>query len=276
MDNGQKPAVPAFGRKVFFLYPPTFSVGVRIVEALKRLEYEVYTISDYRRAKAYMRIHHDALLFVNPDIQMSIPAWINFFRSIKEDVSFSSTIIGICYGYLMPVDLKALQECGYIEAGIFHVEKQLVGMVTSMAARMDSLGAKGQRQHVRASCASDRNAGFLWISQGRMFKAKLIDISTASAAILVSEDNLKFLNTKTKFVVSLQLSAKQMQIHVKSLVVKPKSPGVYAAIFLITEDTPEESITLIREYIFGTLEILMEQSIEGFAIDKTNYAIMPR
>lgn len=276
MDNEQKPAAPAFGRKVFLLYPPTFSVGARIVEALKRLEYEVYTISDYRRAKAYMRIHHDALLFVNPDIQMSIPAWINFFRSIKEDVSFSSTIIGICYEYLMPVDLKALQECGYIGAGIFHVEKQLAGMVTSMATKMDSLGAKGQRQHVRASCASDRNAGFLWISQGRMFKAKLIDVSTASAAILVSEENLPFLNTKTKFVVSLQLGAKQMQIHVKSLVVKPKSPGVYAAIFLITEDTPEESITLIREYIFGTLDLIMEQSIEGFAIDKTNYAIAPR
>ncbi|MDE7392476.1 MAG: hypothetical protein K2M90_08480, partial [Treponemataceae bacterium] len=121
MDNGQKPAVPAFGRKVFFLYPPTFSVGARIVEALKRLEYEVYTISDYRRAKAYMRIHHDALLFVNPDIQMSIPAWINFFRSIKEDVTFNSTIIGICYEYLTPVDLKSLQDCGVIEAGIFRV-----------------------------------------------------------------------------------------------------------------------------------------------------------
>lgn len=274
MDSVQKPAVPAFGRKVFFLYPPTFSIGARIVEALKRLEYEVYTISDYRRAKAYLRIHHDALLFVNPDIQMSIPAWINFFRSIKGDVTFKSTIIGICYEYLTPVDVKNLAECGCIEGGIFHADKQLAGMVTSMAAKMNTLGAKGQRQHVRASCVNDRNAGFLWISQGRMFKAKLIDVSTASAAILVAEDNLPFLNTKTKFVVSLQLGAKQMQIHVKSLVVKPRSPGTYAAIFMITEDTPEESITMIREYIFGTLEILMEQSIEGLAIDKTNYAAM--
>ena len=267
----QTSEAPAFGRKIFFLNP-SFSIRTHIVEALKRLEYEVYTFTDYKRAKAYMRIHRDAMLYVNTETQMTIPAWINFFRSLKEDMVFSTTIIGVCCDHLTPVDLSKLQGCPYITAGIFHVEGQFGGTLTNLMQKMDSLGAKGRRQYVRTACTSDPNAGLLWISNGRMFKARLIDISAASVAILVATNNVQFLNTKSEIFVTLQLDAKQVQVRAKSLIVKPKTPTTCAAIFMITEGTPDEAINTIREYVFTMLERDMLRSVEGLSLDKTNYA----
>ena len=271
MEQQQESELPIFGRKVFFLNP-TFSMRA-VIDTLKKEEYEVYVLIDYKLAKAYMRIHHDALLYINPEEQLPIAAWLNFFRTLKEDPTFSSTTIGICCERLAPLDLKALQDCPYITGGIFRTEGQPNSIIPSLTEKLDSLGAKGKRKFVRADCTNDASAGFLWISGGRMFKARLIDISTASVAILLPSSNLPFLNTKTEIVVSLQLNGRQLQVHVKALVVKPNGPNSYAAIFVINNETTEENnITLIREYIFETLERDITQSVMGFAIDKTNYA----
>ena len=139
MDQQQQqaPEAPAFGRKIFFLNP-SFSIRTHIIDALKKMEYEVYTFTDYKRAKAYLRIHRDALLYVNVETQLNIAAWLNFFRTIKEDMVFNSTIVGVLCDHLNPIDLKKVQDCPFIDAGIFHVEGQAGATLQTLTAKLDS------------------------------------------------------------------------------------------------------------------------------------------
>ena len=176
MEQGQQPAGPAFGRKVFFLNP-SFSVRTHIITLLRVLEYEVYTISDYRRVKCYLRVHHDAVLFINTESQLHIPAWQNLIKSIKQDSVFNSTIIGVVNEHLSPTELKLLTEDPNITGGVFHLEGQFKAILPTIERKLNDLGAKGRRQYVRTICMNDTSARFLWIQDGKLFTAQIVDIS---------------------------------------------------------------------------------------------------
>ena len=270
----QAPAAPAFGRKVFFLNP-SFSVRTHIITALKILEYEVYTISDYRRVKGYLRIHHDAILYINTETQMNIPSWLNFIHTLKNDSVFSSTIIGIINEHLSPLELKTLSEDPYIRGGVFHMEGQFKPQIPVLARKLEELGAKGRRQYVRTICMNDTNARFLWIQDGRMFTAQIVDISTASVAVLITQKELPFVQGRGELFSTIQLGQKQIQTKAKILVIKP-SGNNFAAIFIINEQTPQESIQIIRDYVFETLELAMLKSVNGMELDKTDYTAIPK
>ena len=244
MEQGQQTAGPAFGRKVFFLNP-SFSVRTHIITLLRVLEYEVYTISDYRRVKCYLRVHHDAVLFINTESQLHIPAWQNLIKSIKQDSVFNSTIIGVVNEHLSPTELKLLTEDPNITGGVFHLEGQFM---------------------------NDTSARFLWIQDGKLFTAQIVDISTASVAVLITQKELPFVQGRGEIFATIQLGQKQIQTKAKVLVIKP-SGNNFAAIFIINEQTPQESIQAIREYVFETLEIAMLKTVEGLSIDKTDYTI---
>ncbi len=265
----QAPAGPAFGRKIFFLNP-SFSVRTHIVTVLKILEFEVYTISDYRRVKSYLRVHHDAILYINTETQMNIPAWQNLINSIKQDDVFNSTIVGVVNEHLSAMELKVLSEDPNITGGVFHIEGQFKAMLPTLARKLDELGAKGRRQYVRTICMTDPNARFLWIQDGKMFTAQIVDISTASVAVLITPKELPFVQGRGEIFSTIQLGQKQIQTKAKTLVIKP-SGNNYAAIFMINDQTPQESIQVIREYVFETLELAMLKSVEGMSIDKTDY-----
>ncbi len=271
MEQGQQPAGPAFGRKVFFLNP-SFSVRTHIITLLRVLEYEVYTISDYRRVKSYLRVHHDAVLFINTESQLHIPAWQNLIKSIKQDSVFNSTIIGIVNEHLSPTELKLLTDDPNITGGVFHLEGQFKAILPTIERKLNDLGAKGRRQYVRTICMNDTSARFLWIQDGKLFTAQIVDISTASVAVLITQKELPFVQGRGEIFATIQLGQKQIQTKAKVLVIKP-SGNNFAAIFIINEQTPQESIQAIREYVFETLEIAMLKTVEGLSIDKTDYTI---
>lgn len=271
MEQQAQAAGPAFGRKIFFLNP-SFSMRTHIITVLKMLEYEVYTITDYRKAKSYLRIYHDALLYINTETQMNIPSWLNFVHTLKKDEVFSSTLIGVINEHLSPLELKMLSDCPDITAGVFHIEGQFKPMIPVLARKMDELGAKGRRQYVRTICMNDASARFLWILDGKMFTAQIVDISTASVAVLITQKELPFVQGRTELFATIQLGQKQIQTKAKTLVIKPSGDN-FAAIFMINEQTPSESIQVIREYVFGTLELAMQKSVEGMSADKTDYTV---
>ena len=260
---------PAFGRKIFFLNP-SFSVRTHIVSLLKVLEYEVYTISDYRRAKGYLRIHHDAILYINTETQMNIPSWQKYINSLKNDDVFRSTIVGVINEHLSPLELKLLAEDPNITGGVFHIEGQFKAVLPTLARKLDELGAKGRRQYVRTICMTDQSARFLWIQDGKMFTAQIVDISTASVAVLITQKELPYVQNRGEIFSTIQLGKKQIQTKAKPLVIKP-SGNNFAAIFMISDQTPQESIQIIRDYVFETLELAMLKSVEGMSLDKTDY-----
>ena len=270
MADAQQPNAPMNGRKIFFLNP-SFSMRTHIIAALRKLEYEVYTFTDYKKAKAYLTIYHDSILYINTETQLDIQAWMNFVRAIKEDMAFNSTLLGIFCDHMGPTEANLVASSKYIDAGIFHAEGAYAGMLHLLTQKLEQLSAKGRRQYVRANCTNDPTAGFLWIQNGKMFKAKLIDISVASVAILVATHNVPFLNATAQTFCTLQLNNKQVQTRAKLLIVKQKTPNTSAAIFMLDENTPAASLDLIRAYIFETLDNEILQSVKGMALDRASY-----
>ena len=58
------------GKKIFFVNP-TFFVRTRILSALREQEYETYIFTDYKRIKGYLRVHKNAIVYINPEMQLS-------------------------------------------------------------------------------------------------------------------------------------------------------------------------------------------------------------
>ena len=258
------------GRKIFFVNP-SFSIRSRILPQLMEHEYEIYTFSGYARIKGYLTVHKNAVLFINPEQQLSISAWIRLIKSIQDDPEFNSTKIGILCDHLPATDELLLMNSHLISAGIFHAEGNAEQLLPGIVQKLESLKAKGRRRFLRTSCVKDANARFLWIQGDRMYQARVIDLSTGSLAILLPSETIPFLNTQSDIFATLQFHTKQVQIQAKSLIVKKKSSCTHAVIFMITGRTPLESIAMIRTYVYEMLAKEMELSVQGQETDKTNY-----
>ena len=174
-----------FGRKVFFL---NMSNDFRqtIVPALFNKEYEVYTINDYRRAKAVLRNFPDSICFIDVDDGLTPNGWFNFMESFENDEMLSTIFLGIIsstlgYAQKMHFLMQSVVPAGFI--GLNQSHDDLVEQIRSI---LDLNGAKGRRRFVRADCLDDTRIGIFFDFGEKRFTARVKDISSAGLSCIVS------------------------------------------------------------------------------------------
>ena len=259
-----------YGRKVFFINP-SVTFEQTVIERLRLMEYEVYAIDDYRKAKPLLRKNADSICFCITESQLTLKGWHNFIKSFEEENVFSPLDMGVLLQAL-PDEKKAnfiadLQ----LDAGILMQNQDSETLFHEIVRALDAKGAKGLRKYVRADCLNEPQADLLWLKDNRMFKLKIIDISSVGIAAKLSpgQANAVFIN---QILEGVTLNLKNTQVNVDIKISAIKSAGDFLlVVIMFTQSTTPDSINKIRGYIAENLQEKIRSSIRNSDLDRIDY-----
>ena len=259
-----------FGRKVFFINPSAFFES-KIIERLRLMEYEVYIIDDYRKAKAILRKNADSICYVCIEQPLTLKGWHNFIKSFEEEGVFSPLDMGII-SISHPQDkwfnfINGLQ----YDAGLIMTSENPESMLHEVVKNLDKLGAMGLRKYVRANCMQEPKADALWMRNNRMFQLKIVDISSVGFAARVAANQAAAVGVNQIIRgVTLNLRSRQVVVDIKITAIK--SAGDFLlAIVMFDSSTPPSSIEKVREYITENLQDSIMSILTRNDIDRLDY-----
>ena len=259
-----------YGRKIFFINP-TVTFESTVIERLRLMEYEVYAIDDYRKAKPLLRKNADSICFCIVESQLTLKGWHNFIKSFEEENVFSPLDMGV----IMHTQLEEKQAnfvAGLqLDVGVIKIDQDSETMFHEIVRAIDAKNAKGMRKYVRANCLNESQADLLWLKNNRMFKLKIIDISSVGVAAKLStgQANSVYIN---QIIDSVTLNLKNEQILVDIKITAIKVAGDFLlVVIMFNASTPPDSINKIRHYIAETLQESLRLSIRNSDLDRTDY-----
>lgn|SRR5574344_58382 len=263
---------PIYGRKVFFLNPP-YSIKKVVLGRLQEMEYEVYSIDDYRDAKNILRHYNDSICFINIDDQLTPDEWLNFISSCSTDDSLKSIFFGVMSEHPRKADKDMFMLKAAIPAGFISVSGKLDDITDTLKGILEINGAKGRRQYVRAQCVKDNSAMMYYTVDNKMYQLKLIDISSVGVAALLPPqfNNLVQPNSVLRNV-TFSFSTKQIQLDAAVFAIK-ESDKFSTLVILFMKGTSGANRKTVRDYVFSMLEQKVLESIIGEEKDSTNYSV---
>ena len=259
-----------FGRKVFFI-APGITFEAQVLERLRLMEYEVYAVDDYRKAKPVLRKNADAICFCIIESQLSLKGWHTFIKSFEEENVFSPLDMGVIM-HSLPQDkhtnfVSDLQ----LDAGVIKLDQDSESMFHEIVKALDAKEAKGLRKFIRANCLNEPQADLLWLKDNRMFKLKIIDISSVGIAAKLSngQANTIFIN---QIIEGVTLNLKNTHESVDIRITAIKSAGDFLlVVIMFNTTTMPESINKIRAYIAENMEETLWAPIRNSDLDRTDY-----
>ncbi len=262
-----------FGRKIFFLNP-SYSINTNIIPRLQKLEYEVYKIPLYRQAKGILSINPDSICLICFDNQLTQKEWFNFIKSFEGDEKLKSIKLGIINDHIKSSTLEMYKQCTKLEAGIIKSDNNNETFVSTLVETLESLNAKGRRKYVRINCMADKETEVFWFSRNTMIKAKIIDISSVGAAILVPGKFAQFIQPGLQLNdLTIMIGPKQMSVMATVLTVKPQGDSV-VGVLLLDKNTPDSIRDFIRNYVSDNLQRAMTSLTAKQPSDTTDYNFM--
>ncbi|MCR4627170.1 MAG: hypothetical protein K5640_05940 [Treponema sp.] len=264
------------GRKVFFL---NLSVDVkeRLSEALRKEEYEVYILDDYRYAKTILRQFPESILFLQIDEhdmnRLTTNQWFNFLNSFSEDDNLCEVLLGVMSKRMSTSMQNYFMSNLPLAAGIIAIRNLDQGILAQMRKILDLNNAKGRRQYVRARCP-DNSYDYLKCSiNGFDYSLKLNDLSCAGISCYlpvgatpnfqqnaVLNNMTLMVGINTKIVCSAAIFA-----------VKPLNEKTSLLILLLLPSTTTNAKNLIREHVFEILQGEIDSIAFGKPMEETEY-----
>lgn len=258
------------GRKVFFINP-TISVENSVITRLQTMEYEVYTLKDFRTAKNLFAAVKNGICFICPDSDLSKDGWRNFIKYLESDETYQKFDIGVI-SEMIPENKKSeFTKDLKLSAGFFSMLAK-DDAVREIVKTLDKLQAKGMRKYIRVSCMDDPKSELYWFTKDqKMFRCKLIDLSTVgiAAKLPASQAKAVFVNQLISDA-TIVLAGKQLPVAVKVSGIKGTN-DVLLVIMMYGMDTPASTQAQIRSYVIEKLALDLERQMKGLALDKTNY-----
>jgi hypothetical protein len=202
----------AFGKRVFFLYPPP--VLNDVVEELARQEFQVYLARDPKKAKKALKEFPESILFINLDEGLSESEWAAYVQELRADPATSAVGVGVvCMNEDKELQAKYLMElqvpCGFVVLKIGAAKTAEI-----LAKTLEANEARGRRRFVRALC-SPGAAQCVVEQDGETLRGELSDLSSAGMALRF--EGGKSLRPGT-ILRSLQLSVKGARVLVDGFV----------------------------------------------------------
>ena len=158
-----------------------------------------------------------------------------------------------------------------LDAGILSQTLEPEPLFHEIVKAIDAKNAKGMRKYVRANCINEPNADILWVKDNRMFKLKIIDISSVgiAAKLSIGQANAVFIN---QIIENVTLNLKNVQIVVDLKIDAIKSAGDFLLVVgMFTTSTPPAAINEIREYVAQTLQENLLSMVRNSELDRTDY-----
>jgi hypothetical protein len=247
-----------FGKKVFFLYPPSI-VDEQLLEIILQAEYEVYLLNDHTKIQRFLHQYPDSVIYINIDHKLKEKEWQDLVSKLKNDPDTENLIIGIlthnpnkelAEKYLMEIGVTG----GYIKLRI-GVKESIKTILTTLQA----FEAKGERKFVRADC-SGAKATFNLNYKGRRYEGHISDISAAGFA--------GTFNGSPDFGANTLL--RDTQLNLKGTLVKaPLSimgsreiDGILNYIFIFDKHMEPYQVNKVRGFVHKTLQANIKKAYE--------------
>ena len=266
---------PTLGRKVFFL-SPSYAL-TEVIASLRSMEYEVYTIDNYRDAKNILIQNPDSICIVTIDSQMHLPMWAAFVASFNSQKDLGNIILGIFSERYRMESIQSAFDSAQLKAGItlYDDQHKLEDVLKNFVQQLERFGAKGRRAHVRVACALDKTAMMYWIeTQNCMHQLKLLDISTVAAAVRLPRAlSGRITKGMTLHGVTIVIASRQHTVDA-TVIALQQVRSETIAIMMINGPLAPKTLKSLRDYIFSTLQKQMLTSINGMYLDQEDYRVM--
>ncbi|WP_294431310.1 hypothetical protein [uncultured Treponema sp.] len=262
-----------FGRKVFFI-TPNITFEQQVIERLRLMEYEVYAIDDYRKAKPLLRKNANSICFCLIESQLTLKGWHNFIKSFEDESVFSPLDMGVIIHTLTDEKHASFVSGLQLDAGIIRQDQNQELMFHEIVKALDEKEAKGLRKYVRANCINEAQADLLWLKNNRMCKLKIIDISSVGIAAKLSTGQAASVAIN-QVIDGATINLRTMQIVVDIKITAIKTAGDFLlVVIMFNASTNPESINKIRAYIAENLQEEMQAQLKYKDLDRTDYELI--
>lgn len=260
---------PIFGRKVFFLNP---SLNIRnvVVERLRSLEYEVYTMESYKEAKAVLRENEHAICFINIDDSLSMKEWFNFVKSFEFDDSLSTVFLGVISAKANIVEKEQFIMKTKLPGGFIDLNKPIAEVFLTIQKILDLNGSKGRRKYVRLDYRGSNELTANCLVNQRLVDLVLNDLSSCGFAARVKSSMASLFVKDCDYVITLHLLRKDLVVKSKVFAIKPIENEVII-VFILDESIPYTINEEIRQFVFRTLQERMDEHLKSSMKDYTDY-----
>ena len=250
---------------------PTFNIDKYLIEYLRKNEYEVYTLKDYRKAKRILSVYPESMCFIDIDEGLSYSEWYNYMKSFSTIPELQGIYLGI-----------VTQNAGWEDKDKFLMNIRLPGgftlidkkesLLEHFAAILDLNGAKGRRKYLRLDTRGEKDVSGYMTAGGKLYTVNIKDISSVGFAIIYKPD-LMPLFQKNTLVRNLCLSAGRKSMVCSCIVFNTQmnQDGTAMSVLMLTNENPESTKTYIRDYIFQKFDAKMNTLIENVEKDDTRY-----
>ncbi len=261
---------PLFGRKVFFINP-SIIIESFLIDNLRKNEYEVYIIRDYRKAKNVLSKFSDSMCFVNIDSELSFSQWFNFMKSFSVSDNLSSIYLGIV-SELAGLEDKDKFMMNLRLPGGFNMISKNEKSINRFMAILDLNGAKGRRKYLRLDTRENKDISGYMTFEGKLYAISLKDLSSAGFAITY-KDTIVSLFQKNTLIRNLCISVGRKSMVCSCIVfnTQPVASGTAMSVLMLTNENPETTKTYIRNYIFEKLDEEMNAVINTSETESLNY-----
>ncbi|MCR4631640.1 MAG: hypothetical protein K5786_08395 [Treponema sp.] len=262
---------PVFGRKIFFINP-SFLVESYIIDYLKKNEYEVYILTDYRMAKGVLAANNDSLCFVNIDSEMPYAHWYNFMKSFEQRADLASIYLGVISETASWEDKDKFIMNIKLPGGFHLIDKKTTRLLEDFTKILDFNGAKGRRKYLRLDTRNEHDVSGYLASGGKLFSLNIKDISSAGFAVTYKQ-NIANLFQKNTLVRNLNISVGRKSMVCSCIVFNTQllEDGTAMSVLMLTNENPESTRTYIRDYIFEKNSQKLEMMLKGVDRDTGVY-----
>lgn len=271
------------GRKVFFLNAPT-GFEKAVIDNLRSMEYEVYSIKDYRVLKEMIRLNPDSIVFIIPTTALNFRGWRNFIKSFENETIFAPLDVGIIMRKMNPERESLFLAGVQYDAGLIYVDNGIYDTMRKIVASLDRLNAKGIRKYVRADCKSEKSAEIYWLKDEKMLKFNMIYISSVGVAALFPArlQNDIFVNQViSSAYINMEIvqdgtglvERNQLPIELKISAIKVVGENLLV-VFMYGNETAISVIKKIREYVTYILNRNLYASIMNLPLDNIDYNVL--
>ncbi len=259
------------GRKVFFLNPPMLFED-EVVEKLRVMEYEVYSVREYNKMRNFLTLNAGSIVFITPNDMLTPGGWKNFISVIEADNAvFGPVDVGVIMHKMAESATRSFITGLKLKGGVMQLEAGNDLLFQQIVKSLDALKAHGLRKNVRADCMNDKTAEVYSLKGTKMLRFKIIDISSAAIATKFPANfgNEIFENM---LIPDARVNIGRAYVNASLIIsaIKPVGDNLLV-IFTYGASTSPDAMKKIRGYVGERLKLNMSNSVLSMPVDKTDY-----
>lgn len=268
MEDTEKSKI--FGKKIFFINPTT-KIEKYIVQELRNMEYEAYSISDYKCAKAILKENSDAICFVYLDSGLTYTQWYKFVKTFEYDDSLKHIFIGLLSDKISEKKKDFFLMNANLPGGFTMTNIPMEELFPKIQKILDVNEAKGKRQYIRLICKKlSQISAYIRVS-GKLFPLELLDISSVGFAVNMTSALSGVFVQKTA-VNNISLTINKETFNITGVVLMSKISGDMMNSVLFIKSPDETLVKTIKSLIFSVLDENMSNDMKFCLKDETDYA----